>query len=165
MNEKRKIVFDTLDNLKIKYEVIEHKPINTIEELDALNIDPNKEVVKNLFLCDDKKRRFFLISMSKEKTVNLKELRVMLDSRPLSFVSEDRLKSMLKLQKGEVTPFGILNDAEKKVEVIFDEDIESFNRVGVHPNDNTAMVWISPNDLKDVIEKHGNSFSYMDLIF
>ena len=28
--------------------------------------------------------------------------------------------------------------------------------IGVHPNDNTATVWLNVNDLADIIKKHGN---------
>lgn len=163
MNEQRKLVFDTLDRSGIKYEVVEHPAVATIEEMDALGFDTNHEVVKNLFLCDDKKKRFFLISLAKEKMVNLKELRDKLDFRPLSFASATRLESILGLQKGEITPLGILNDKECIVEVIFDNDIRSFKRVGVHPNDNTATIWILPTDLEKIIREHGNRLSYMNI--
>ncbi len=33
------------------------------------------------------------------------------------------------------------------------------NQIGVHPNDNTATVWISPRDLEALIRKKGNKFS------
>lgn len=163
MNEQRKLVFDILNNLKIKYEALEHPEVKTMEEMNALGLDANNEIAKNLFLCDKKKKRFFIISISKNKAANLKELKNKLSAKSLSFASEEQLNTVLGLKKGQVTPLGILNDKEHRVEVIFDEDIRLFKRVGVHPNDNTATVFVSPADLEKIIVEHGNLFSYINM--
>lgn len=162
MNDKRKRALDTLNNLKIDYEIIEHPVVKTMEEMASLELDESDEIIKNLFLCEDKKKRFFLVSISGDKKINLKELKEKLSCRPLSFVSEEELKNILGLEKGEVTPLGIINDSEKKVEVVFDEKIKSFKRVGVHPNDNTATVFLAPSDLDKVIKAQGNNFTYIN---
>jgi len=120
-------------------------------------------VVKNLFVRDDKKTRYFLIVLPKSKKANLKEIRNKLSSRRLSFASEEDLKKYMGLNKGSVSPFGILNDTDCRVEVVMDESILSFKRVGVHPNDNTATVWISPKDLESIIKDHGNSIRYINI--
>ena len=161
MNLKRKKVLDKLDELKIEYELVEHPAVKTMEEMAALGIDNPDEVVKNLFLCDDKKSRYFLVSVPGDKTINLKDLRDKLSSRPLSFASESRLNIVLGLDRGEVTPLGILNDDEKRVEVIFDKEIRNYKRIGIHPNDNTATIFLSLADLERVIKEHGNSITYM----
>ena len=160
---KRQIVFDKLDALEIQYELTEHPAVLTIEDIDELGLDPNGEVAKNLFLCDDKKQRFFLVTVEKSKKVNLNNLREVLGSRRLSFVSEERLGKMMGLDKGEVTPFGILNDMTGLIEVFLDKDFKDFKRIGVHPNDNTATVWIKPADLEKVILSCDTDFSYITL--
>ena len=83
-------------------------------------------------------------------------IRQRLDSRPLTFASEESLNEFLGLKRGAVTPFGIINDAGHKVKVIFDKDIFNFDKIGVHPNDNTATVWLAPGDMKRLIENNGN---------
>ena len=47
----------------------------------------------------------------------------------------------MKLIPGAVTPLGILNDAEHRVQVFMDVEFVG-NKIGVHPNDNTATVWM-----------------------
>jgi len=89
--------------------------------------------------------------------VNLKELRGLLDSRPLRFASEEELSHYLGLQKSAVSPFGILNDTERKVEVIIDEDLLPLHNIGIHPNQNIATIWISIEDLLKLIQRHGNN--------
>lgn len=163
MEPKRQIVFEELKELDIEHEVTEHPAIHTIEEMDALNLDPENEVPKNLFVRDDKKKRYFIIVLQKHKTANLKDIREKLASRPLSFASEDDLKSIMRLEKGAVTPLGVLNDDGIAVEVVLDKDLLDFKRVGVHPNDNTATLWLKPQDLLTVIKKHGSSVSIINI--
>ena len=163
MKSVRQVVFDYLSDMNITYDIIEHPAVYTIEEMDNLCIDTNNQVVKNLFVRDDKKKRYFLIAVQKDKRVDLKELKAKLNSRPLSFASESALYEILGLSKGAVTPFGILNDTNCKVEVVLDNDVRYFHNIGIHPNDNTATVWIKPEDLEVVIRKHGNAFSYVEI--
>lgn len=159
----RKKVIDAMASMNIPYDVIEHSAVYSIDDMNKLNIDSNNEVVKNLFIRDDKKKRYFLIVLQKNKQVNLKEIRKELNCRRLSFASEEDLKKYMELSKGSVTPFGILNDTDCKVEVVFDEDILLFQRIGVHPNDNTATVWICPKNLEFIIKNHGNSITYVKI--
>lgn len=161
--EKRKKVLDTLNDLKIDYEIIEHQAVKTMEEMHELGMEHVNAVLKNLFLYDDRKKRFFIVSTLGDKSINLKELKDKISSRPLSFASEERLKNMLGLEKGEVSPLGILNDSEGKVEVVFDEKIKTFNKVGIHPNDNTATIFLSPIYLEKLIKSKTNKFTYIDI--
>ena len=63
----------------------------------------------------------------------------------------------MNLIPGAVTPLGLLNDKEKKVQFFIDKDFMSNQHlVGVHPNDNTATLWIKADDLIKIIKKHGN---------
>ena len=151
-------LLNCLSNSQIQYILVEHEAAKTIEEIDSFHLPNAEYIVKNLFLRDDKKRNYYLLVAQKDKTINLKELRTNLGTRPLSFASEDDLLRFLVLPKGSVTPLGILNDETHSVQVIMDSDVFSYPLVGVHPNENTATVWLSPNDLKRIIEEHGNPF-------
>jgi len=161
MNQIRHLVLEAMAHANITYDITEHPAVYTIEEMDRLQIDPKNEVAKNLFLRDDKKQRYFLVVLPKYKQVDLNAIRMAVDSRRLSFASTDALAHYLGLSKGAVSPFGILNDTERKVEVIIDQDIKSFDRIGVHPNENTATVWLRPADLESIIQNHGNPITYI----
>lgn len=159
MTDMRQQVLESLNEQNIPYTIMEHPAVYTIEELDGIKIDHPESIAKNLFLRDDKKKRYFLVVMQKDKTADLKKLRSLLGCRPLSFASEEDLYRLLQLRKGSVTPLGVLNDAERSVEIVIDRDLSCYETVGVHPNDNTATVWVSLNDLVKVIESHGNPVS------
>lgn len=44
-----------------------------------------------------------------------------------------------------MTPLGLLNDEERKVVLFLDADLVD-GIIGVHPNDNTATVWMRTAD-------------------
>ena len=65
---------------------------------------------------------------------------------------------------GAVTPLGILNDTEKKVHFYLDKHfLEEPGLVGVHPNDNTATVWLKTEDLIRIIEEHEHDVTLVSL--
>ena len=163
MDSVRQEVFEALADMHIAYEVIEHPAVYTIDEMDQLTISHKESIVKNLFVRDDKKRNYFLIVLQKDKHVDLKRIKAELNCRPLGFASEDDLAKYLGLNKGAVTPFGVLNDSICKVTVVFDQDILSFEQIGVHPNENTATVLLKPHDLEAIIEKHGNEILHIKI--
>lgn len=106
-NSIQKLVIDTLDKKGVNYKLVHHAAVHTIEEMDNLSIEGGQYVVKNLFLRDDKKKRFFLVVLKQDRIADLKMLRDKLGCRPLGFASEEYLKKYLNIEKGSVTPFGI----------------------------------------------------------
>ena len=162
INTKQEL-YDALDNMNIEYNVTEHKPVYTIEEMNELGMENIDKVVKNLFIRDDKKKNYYLVLVQKDKTINLNKLRETINSRRLSFASEDDLEKYLGLKKGAVSPLGILNDENKFVKVIIDRDLKNFEFLGVHPIENTATVWIKLSDLESLIKKNGNMISYVKI--
>ncbi len=162
MTEREK-VFARLEELGVSYEVTEHPAVFTIGEMDALGLTAKGEVCKNLFLRDAKGRRHFLVVVPGEARADLRALAAQLESSKLSFASAERLEKYLGLKQGEVTPLGVLNDADAAVEVVFDRGLERFPSLGVHPNDNTATVWLSLADILRVVEGNGNEIRWVTL--
>ena len=153
-------VYLKLKELNIEYLKIDHIPIYTIDEANGLDIENKEYIAKNLFLRDDKKRNYYLLVVKSNKKIDLNDLKNKINSRRLSFASEIDLEKYLKLKKGSVTPLGVLNDVERKVKIIIDEDILKEEIVGVHPNDNDATVFMKTKDLIRLIELNGNLVEY-----
>ena len=109
-----------------------------------------------MFVRDDKKRNYYLLTVKGDKRVNLAEFRKQNDTRRLSFASPADLKEKLDLTLGSVTPLGLLNDQKHEVSFYLDEYFADQPRIAVHPNDNTATIWLNPQDLLAVIKKQGN---------
>lgn len=149
-------IYILLDNSGITYQTAEHQAVFTIEQMDALGLSNMETVAKNLFVRDDKKRSYYLISVCGHKRVDLKEFRRANGLRPLSFASAEELSSILSLTPGSVTPMGLLNDENHAVTLYLDKDfLQNEGIIGVHPNENTATVWLKAADLIAVLRDHG----------
>lgn len=150
-------IYDYLKERRIGFETTEHQAVYTMEELSDVVLPYPEADAKNLFVRDDKKRQYYLITVKGDKRVDLKAFRRQHATRPLSFASENELKDILDLVPGAVTPLGILNDAEHRVQLYLDEAfLDSPGLVGIHPNDNTATVWLKTEDLIAIIQEHGS---------
>lgn len=148
-------VYQYLSERKIAYEVTEHKAVFNMEELDSVQLPYLEWDAKNLFVRDDKKRNYYLITVKGDKRVDLKEFHRRHGLRALTFASAEDLLAIMELIPGAVTLLGILNDADRQVHLYLDGEF-SGNRIGVHPNDNTATVWMQADDLMKLIREHGN---------
>ena len=146
-------VYALLNAHQIPCEAYEHPPVYTIEEMDALTIPGKHRIVKNLFLRDDKKRNYYLVTLPGHKPVDLKALAALIPSRKLSFASEEALFAHLGLTKGHVTPLGALNNADKTVTVVFDAALQG-QTIGIHPMENTATVFVAFADVVRLLEAH-----------
>ena len=153
----KQATYDYLRDNGIEFEITEHEAVYNMEELDAVDLPYPGDDAKNLFVRDDKKRNYYLITVRGDKRIDLKEFRKTFETRPLRFASEEDLGNILGLIAGAVTPLGLLNDEERRVQLFLDQDfMAGAGRIGVHPNDNTATVWLQASDLADLIRAHGN---------
>ena len=147
MEDQKQKVYDALDKQKIKYEVVEHEPVYTMEDMDRLGLPEKGTLCKNLFLRDAKGKRHFLVTCEESKKVDLKSLGRQLGAGNLSFASEDRLDKCMGVKQGGVTPFGLMNDTDHAVEFFIDKDLTRCKSLGIHPLENTATVFLSFKDL------------------
>lgn len=157
----RENIFEKLNALEIPFELVEHAPAFTMEEYNALGFNPNDEICKNLFLRDYKGTRHMLVVLKGSKHADLQLIRSEVDSSKLSFASDERLARFLDVKKGSVSPLGLLNDATGEVEVYFDEDLKDAPRLGFHPNDNTATVFMAFSDVQKYIESTGHTMRFV----
>lgn len=141
MEDQKQRVYDALDKLGIKYEVVEHEPVHTMEDMDRLGLPAKGTLCKNLFLRDAKGKRHFLVTCDEKKKVDLKALGRTLGAGNLSFASEERLEEHLGLKQGSVSPFGLMNDPDHTVEFFIDKDLSRCKSLGIHPLENTATVF------------------------
>ncbi len=158
----KQAVLKLLDETKISYQRVEHEAVYTIDEMKKLNLPDAECIAKNLFVRDDKKKHFYLISVQEEKQIDLKKLRETIDSRRLSFASEKDLQEIMGLEKGSVTPFGVLNDDNKSVKVFIDERYNN-RTIAIHPNENTMTVWLKTENLVELLRDHGSSVTMINL--
>ena len=70
----------------------------------------------------------------------------------LSLGSAGRVGKVAHRQKGGVTPLGAMLDEEGAVEIYLDRDLQGQQRLGVHPCDNSATLFMSFDSLMDALK-------------
>ena len=161
----KEAIYKFLDEKNIEYEVTEHEAVYNMEELDSVDLPYPEYDAKNVFVRDDKKQNYYLITVKDDKRVDLKKFKDDYNTRKLSFVSPNDLDLILKLIPGSVSPFGLLNDEECKVKFYLDKAFTTSPKkiIGIHPNDNTATVWLKTEDLIEIIKEHGNEVNVIKI--
>ena len=150
---------ETYDYLRARgaaFEITEHKAVYNMEECADLELPYPESDAKNLFVRDDNKRNYYLLTVRGDRRVDLREFRSRYGTKRLSFASEGDMLELLGLHPGSVTPLGLLNDAEHRVIFYLDAFfLEPPALVGVHPNENTATVWMKTDDLLRLLRTTG----------
>lgn len=149
-------VYRLLTERGIWHEITEHPAVYNMEEMAAVDLPYPEADGKNLFVRDDKKRQYYLITVRGDKRVDLKAFRQANQTRPLSFASAEDLWDKLGLAPGSVTPLGLLNAEAGEVTLFLDQAfLKPPGLIGVHPNDNTATLWLRTEDLIALLRDHG----------
>lgn len=161
MNKKADI-YEYLNVNNIWYEKINHEAVYNMDELSKIDIPYFDVIAKNLFIRDDKKRNYYLITLKGNKKINLKEFRKSQNTRALSFASEEELQEIMSLTAGSVSPFGLLNDDNLLVHFYIDKDYDD-SVIGIHPNDNTETIILKVKDLIEIIATHGNDVKIFEI--
>ena len=147
-----------LDDNGYKYDKLEHEAVFTMEEMDAAGITKKGNVVKNLFVRNAKGDKHYLVSAPEDRKIDMNKLAILLGSTRLSFASLERMDKYLGVKQGSVSPLCVLNDENHEVFVAFDQSLMGEERIGVHPLENTATIFMPFKDIKKIVEGNGNKF-------
>lgn len=161
MMNNRDNILERLNQLNIPYELKEHTAAFTMDELEALGLNSENTICKNLFLRDYKGKRHMLVVLRGDKQADLVLIRGEINSTRLSFASAERLEKHLKVSQGSVSPLGLINDESTNVEVYFDKDLKGAEKLGFHPNDNTATVYLSFESLEKYIDSTNHKIHFI----
>jgi len=137
-----------LDANRFAYHRMEHPAVFTCAEAEKYRPAGNAVSTKNLFLCDKKARRFFLVVTACEKKMKLEELAAEFGVPHLRFGSEENLQRFLGVGRGSVTLMGLANDKEHHVELWLDSEVWQSRYFLSHPLVNTATLILSKEELE-----------------
>lgn len=150
-------ILRVLADLNIPYQCSHHPPVFTVAEARQYeNPQPGDAQAKNLFLRNKRGNRHFLLVVEEDQMVNLRVLAEFVGETALSLASSDRLQSILGVSPGAVGIFGLVNDLQNEVMVVLAQGLTTVDRIGFHPNINTATVLISGSDMLKFLQWVGN---------
>ncbi len=155
MPATREDLFARLDQLGITTTTVDHAPVYTVEESQDLCSGIPGGHCKNLFL-KDKKGVLWLVVTLEDTQVDLKTLPKTIGSGRLSFGKSELLGEILGVEPGSVTPFALINDVDRKVEVVLDETMLTNEVLNYHPLKNDATTSIASSDLVKFVESCGH---------
>ncbi len=151
-----KEIDDFLAAHEIPFKKREHPAVFTVEEARKYNVGIAGGHVKNLFLRNADKSRYYLLVIDEDKNVDLAALADDLGEAKLSFGSPEVLKEMLNVTPGSVSPLGLIFDTEKQLSVLFDHDLWNYETLHFHPNINTATYEIDCECFRKFLGACGN---------
>ena len=89
--------------------------------------------------------------MPGDKPFKTKDLSAQINSARLSFAKPEYMEKYLDITPGSVSVMGLMNDHDKKVQLLIDEDVMKNPYFGCHPCINTSSLKFTTEDLKNKI--------------
>ena len=148
-------LFAALDKLAIDYRTMAHPPLWTVAESQRLRGAIPGGHTKNLLLRD-KRDAVFLVAALEHAIIDLKRLHLQLGSGRLSFASPARMRELIGVEPGAVTPFAVINDQAGRVTMVLDADMVRQPILNFHPLVNTMTTTVSSADLVKFLEATGH---------
>lgn len=145
--EKEIRTYDFLDSLGVEFCRVDHAPAMTMDVCEDIDKALNATICKNLFLCNRQETDFYLLMIPGSKSFKTKELSTILGVSRLSFADESYMEKFLDITPGSVSVMGLMNDKEKRVKLLIDEDVLKGEYFGCHPCINTSSLKIKTEDL------------------
>ena len=149
-------LFNRLSELGIALTPTEsYPPHSTVEEGKALRGPMAGTFTKNLLL-KDKKGRLFIVVAHEDQAIDLKALHERIGaSGRVGFASPERMRSVLGIDPGALTPFAIINNSDRLVTVVIDAALMGAEQLNFHPMVQTQSVGLSPADLSAFVKSCG----------
>ena len=143
--------YELLDRLHIDFDRTDHfdTPATTMEVCAEVDAVLGVKICKNLFLCNRQKTAFYLLIMPGDKPFKTKELSGQMGISRLSFADENAMAEFLDVRPGSVSVLGLMNDHEKRVTLVVDEDVLHEETFGCHPCENTSSIRFKTADLTE----------------
>jgi len=149
-------LFAALDRLGIRHTTVTHPALFTVAESRHFRSQSPGAHTKNLFLRD-KKAAVYLVVAEADAVIDLKGLHRRLGaSGRFSFGSEGLMMELLGVRPGSVTPFGVINDTQRRVTVVLDAAMMEHPVLNYHPLNNTMTTTLSRDGLIRFLESTGH---------
>lgn len=154
-------IFDILDSLKINYTNYEHMPVHSCN--DAKWVDIPWKRVKSILIRNKKGTNFYMVVLWDDKPrLDTNLIRAIFDDSKMSFVDEEQMIEKIWLRPWSVSPFALINNAEKDIKVVFEQSFKDM-LIWFHPLQNDNTVVLNMSDIEIFLENIWIEFVYTEL--
>lgn len=144
-------VYDFLDSLGVAYQRIDHEAAMTMEACEEIDRTLEATICKNLLLCNRQETQFYLLMLPGDKVFKTKDLSAQIGSSRLSFAKAEYMEQYLDITPGSLSVLGLMNDKDKMVQLLIDEEVLEGEYIGCHPCINTSSLRLRTKDLVEKI--------------
>lgn len=144
-------VYDFLDKLGIEYERVDHEPADSMEACIDIEKIIGVGIFKNLFLCNRQKTKYYLLMMDGRKNFRTADVSKQIGSSRLSFATSEDMEKYLDVTPGSVSVLALMNDKNKEIKLLIDEELILNENIRCHPCKNTSTLKISTKDFLNII--------------
>lgn len=120
-------------------------------------------ICKHLLLQEKKGQRLFLVIVDASKQVDLKEMREILNSKKLEFVSEEIMKESLHTSPGNVSVFHLQYDTSHRIECVMDHELCDQPLLAFHPLYNGMSLFLTPTNVFQYLKKINRTIRILDV--
>ena len=140
-------VYDLLDRLAIPYQRIDHEETNTMEACSEVDKVLGVTICKNLFLCNRQETNFYMLMMPGTKPFKTSVVSKLVGSARLSFADARYMEAFLHIRPGAVSVMGLMNDTERRVQLLIDREVAESEFLGCHPCVSTTSLKLRTQDM------------------
>ena len=159
--EKELRVYDLLDSLGTEYFRIDHAPASGDDPalLEEIEKSLDAEICNNLILANRQRTKFYMMMIPSYKRFRSSDISKQAGSSRLHFAEPEYMEELIDCTPGSASVMGLMNDKEKRVQLLVDEDVLNAEYVGCHPCINTSSLRIRSEDLfGKVLEAMGHDY-------
>ncbi len=147
--EKEIRVYDFLDGLGMEYRRLDHAPAFGSETELCREIEESlgAKICKNLFLANRQRTKFYMLMIPEHKVFRSSDISKQAGSSRLHFAEAEYMEELIGCSPGSASVMGLMNDTEKRVQLLVDDEVLNSEYVGCHPCINTSSLRIRSEDL------------------
>ena len=140
-------VYDLLDRLGIPYLRVDHEETNTMEACSEVDKVLGVTICKNLFLCNRQETNFYMLMMPGTKPFKTSVVSKLVGSARLSFADARYMEEFLHIRPGAVSVMGLMNDTQRRVQLLIDREVAESEFLGCHPCVSTTSLKLKTRDM------------------
>ena len=142
-------VYDLLDSLGVEYQRIDHAPATGEDPalMEEIERTLDARICNNLFLANRQRTEFCMMMIPQYKRFRSSDISKQAGRSRLHFAEPEYMEELIGCRPGSASVMGLMNDRDRRVRLLVDEDVLNAEYVGCHPCINTSSIRLKSSDL------------------